>query len=105
MYGEENTSVIKMELDVKAKKLISQYMILNETIENDIQAGVENAFKNFDFKKAVEEQVKRAINNAVRNALDYGVLATYVKKASDKIIAQTVEDFLKDPNKKPFNKE
>jgi len=44
---------VRVELEIAAQRLISQFMLNNQEIEKQLEAGVKKAFENFDFEKVV----------------------------------------------------
>ena len=52
----ENYTQVRVELDVMAQKLISQYMIHNERIKNDIQAGIKRDFETIGRRRGTYSQ-------------------------------------------------
>lgn len=42
-----------IHLDIAAQKIINMMVINNENIENQLKAGIEKAFKEFDFETVV----------------------------------------------------
>lgn len=87
----DNSVIIRMEMDIQAQKLISQYMISNEKIEKQLEAGIKNAFDNFDFEKAVEITVKNCIDTAIRKSGDWGRISTLVQDKANEVIDGYVE--------------
>ena len=87
----ENYTRVRVELDVVAQKLISQYIIDNERIENDIEAGIRRAFETIDLEKEVERSVKNAIERAIKDSSEFGKIRDAVKRKTDEIIETYIE--------------
>ena len=87
----ENSTQIKVELDIQAQRLISQYMINNERIEKEIEAGIKRAFESIDFAKEVEHSVKNCIDQAIKSSGEWGKIRDAVKKKADEIIETYIE--------------
>jgi hypothetical protein len=87
----ENSVIIRMEMDIQAQKLISQYMIANEHLEKKLEAGIKNAFEKFDFQAAVEVTVTDCIQNAIRKSGDWGRISTLVQEKANEVIDGYVE--------------
>ena len=87
----ENYTQVRVELDVMAQKLISQYMINNERIEKDIESGIKRAFETIDLEKEVERSVKNAIERAIKDSSEWGKIRDAVKKKTDEIIETYIE--------------
>lgn len=87
----ENYTQVKVELDIMAQKLINQYLINNEKIEKEIEAGIKKAFDNIDIEKEVEQSVKHAIEQAIRDSSDWGKIRAAVRKKTDEIVDAYIE--------------
>lgn len=88
----ENYTQLKVELVVMAQKLISQYMITNERIEKEIEAGIKRAFETIDLEKEVERSVKNAIERAIKDSSEWGKIRDAVKKKTDEIVEAYIEN-------------
>jgi hypothetical protein len=87
----ENTSTIRVELDIQAQKMIHQYMIDNQRVEKEIEAGIKKAFESIDLEKEVERAVKKCIEDAIRQSADWGKIRDAVKKKTDEIVEVYIE--------------
>jgi hypothetical protein len=87
----ENFTQVRVELDIQAQKMISQYMINNERIEKEIEAGIKKAFESIDLEKEVERSVKNCIERAIRDSADWGKIRDAVKKKTDEIVEKYIE--------------
>ncbi len=87
----ENTSTIRVELDIHAQKMIHQYMIDNQRVEKEIEAGIKKAFESIDLEKEVERAVKKCIEDAIRQSADWGKIRDAVKKKTDEIVENYIE--------------
>lgn len=86
-----NTSKVTFTLEVAAQKLISQYMLTNESIQDELEAGIKKAFDNFDFEAVVAESVTTAINQAIRQSIDWNKMRTAIRDKADVIIDKYIE--------------
>ena len=89
----DNTAIIKLEIEVMAQKLLQQYIIHNEQIEKQVEAGIKNAFENFDFEKEVEKIAKRAIEDSIKSSINYGSISNVIKKKSDEILNNIADKY------------
>ncbi len=87
----ENFTQVRVELDVVAQKLISQYMINNDRIEKEIEIGIKRAFETIDLEKEVEKSVKNAIQKAIQDSSDWGKIREAVRKKTDEIVEFYIE--------------
>lgn len=91
----ENATIIKLEIEVMAQRLLQQYMIHNEQIEKQVEAGIKNAFENFDFEKEVEKIAKQAIEHSISSSINYGKINDMIKKKSDEILSGIADKYFK----------
>ena len=93
---------VRVELEIAAQRLISQFMLNNQEIEKQLEAGVKKAFENFDFEKVVELQVKDCIASTIKAAGEWGRIREAVRKKADELIdsyvTKAIENFKKDHN-------
>ena len=68
-----------------AQRIISQYMINNDVITKQIEAGVKRAFEETDIEKLVESNVKGCIEKAIKDSADWGKIREAVRKKADEI--------------------
>ncbi len=87
----ENFTQVRVELDIQAQKMISQYMINNERIEKEIEAGIKKAFESIDLEKEVERSVKNCIEQAIKQSAEWGKIRDAVKKKTDEIVETYIE--------------
>jgi hypothetical protein len=87
----ENSTKVRVELDIQAQKMISQYMINNERIEKEIEAGIKKAFESIDLEKEVEHSVKNCIEQAIKQSAEWGKIRDAVKKKTDEIVESYIE--------------
>jgi hypothetical protein len=88
----ENFTQVRVELDIQAQKMISQYMINNERIEKEIEAGIKRAFDSIDLEKEVERSVKNCIEQAIKQSAEWGKIRDAVKKKTDEIVETYIEN-------------
>jgi len=87
----ENFTQVRVELDIQAQKMISQYMINNEKIEKEIESGIKNAFERIDLEKEVEQSVKNCIQEAIKKSGEWGKIRDAVKIKTDEIVENYIE--------------
>lgn len=87
----ENTSKITLELEVHAQRIISQYMLHNESIEADIKIAVENAFNKFNFQKAIEDRITFQLEQAVSRSTSWDKIHTLTQTRVNEIVDKFVD--------------
>lgn len=87
----DNNTLIKMELEIMAQKVINMVTVNNSQVEEAIKAGFENAFKNYDFEKAVERIAHNAIETAIRDSAHYGKIKELVSKKAEEMIEKFID--------------
>lgn len=87
----DNVSTVRVELDIQAQKMISQYMINNERIEKEIESGIKRAFESIDLEAEVERSVKNCIEQAIKQSAEWGKIRDAVKKKTDIIVEEYIE--------------
>jgi len=87
----DNFTQVRVELDIQAQKMISQYMINNEKIEKEIESGIKKAFESIDLEKEVEKSVKNCIEQAIKQSSDWGKIRDAVKIKTDEIVETYIE--------------
>jgi 20S proteasome alpha/beta subunit len=92
----ENTTVIKLELEVMASRIINQFMINNAAVEKEIEEGLKKAFESFNFKDEVEKIALNAIKDAIASSANYGKIRDIVKKKSEEIITELSDKYFEE---------
>jgi len=87
----EETTRVRVELEIQAQRMISQYMINNKRIEKEIESGIKRAFDSIDLEKEVEKSVKNCIESAIRQSAEWGKIRDAVKKKTDEIVEMYIE--------------
>lgn len=87
----ENSVIIKTQVEIAAQHIINQVMLNNKEIEEEVRIGVEEAFKDFDFKKAIKEAVNSSIKSAIKESTSFGKIRSKVKNATEKIVDEMVD--------------
>lgn len=87
----ENSTSIKIELDIQAQKIISGYMVNNEKIASEIEAGIKRAFETINIPDHVERNVKMCIENAIKQSSEWGKIREKVSKMTDEIVDKYIE--------------
>lgn len=87
----DNTTTFRIELDVAAQKVIHQFMTHNEHVEEQIRAAIENTVKNFDFEKEISAIAERQLRKALQDAMNYSSLERKVRELTDKIYGEILE--------------
>lgn len=100
----EDFTKIRLEIEIMAQRVISQYMISNDAIAKQIEAGVKRAFEETDIEKLVENSVRHCIEKAIHDSADWGKISKIVHEKADEIIdgyvAKSMAAFKRDCNKK-----
>ena len=94
-----NTTAIKIELQVSAQKVIHAFMQNNAEIEDQLRNALEKAVKNFDFEEEVMSIVSHELAEATRRAMEYSKIKEYVQQKADAIFEKIIENeisFLKE---------
>lgn len=86
---------MRFELEVMASRIISEYLIANESVQKSIEAGVKRAFENIDLEAEIEECVKGQIKRAIREATEWGKIREAVKAKTDELIEGMIEKSIK----------
>jgi intergrase/recombinase len=96
----DKMTTVRLQLDIAAHHMVSQYMVNNEQIKEDLEKGIANAFENFNFEYEVEKFTRKCIEDAIKSSADWGVLRKkvqeYTDKITDKYIEKAIEKFKKD---------
>lgn len=92
----EYQTVLKLELDIAATKMLQRVIINNEGIESQIQKGIELAVKDLTdgdaFVQKVRETTKQQIDTLVNRALmSYEIQRSIEKSISSKLQAKIEE--------------
>lgn len=91
-----NQTVLKLELGIAATKMLQQVIINNESIESQIQKGIELAVKDLTdgdaFVQRVRETTKQQIDTLVHRAvMSYEIQHSIQKSISSKLQAKIEE--------------
>lgn len=87
----DNFTKVRVELDIQAQKMISQYMINNERVEKEIESGIKKAFDSIDLELEVEKSVKNCIEQAIRQSSEWGKIRDAIKIKTDEIVESYIE--------------
>ena len=83
-----SNSVLRMEISIGAQHLMQQFMFQNELVEKELEAGMEQAIKDFDFKQAAYDAMTKALRESVWSQ---DAMANARRKVSE-MMAQTMDD-------------
>ena len=97
----EGISRIQVRLDILAQEMISQYMVHNQEIGKEIEAGIKLAFENFDVKGEVAKSVRQTLDSTIRHSTSWGKLDRVVAEKLDALLS-TYADAAVEKFKKEF---
>lgn len=81
---------VRVELEIVAQKMISQFIINNSIVEKEIEQGFKQAFERFDFVKVIENATLDTIKCAIQDSANYGKIREMVKRKADDIIDDVI---------------
>lgn len=82
---------VKITLEIMAEKMLSQYIIRNEEIEEQMKVGIINAFENFNFETEIEKMVSKTINDTIHSSTGWRKVKDLVQAKADKIVDDFIE--------------
>ena len=88
---KDNTTTFKIELDVAAQKVIHQFMLNNEQIEERLRQAIQSAVESFDFDKEIRIIAQQQLRNALHDAMNYGPLEKLVREKTQAIYNELIE--------------
>jgi len=88
----EDFTRIETTLSISARKIINQFLLDNKTIETEIEQGVKRAFERIDIPDLIENQVRRVIEDSIKQSGDWGKIREIVKVKMDLIIEEYVDN-------------
>ena len=91
----ENSTTIKLEIEVAAQRMISQYMIHNDQLKKQLESGIKKAFEDFDFEKTIENQVRETIAGIIKKSGDWGKIRRAVEEKLSEAIDAKVNKIVK----------
>jgi len=87
----DNHAKIKFEIELAANKIISQVMVNNSIIEEQLTKGIKAAVEEFNFETHIKLIVTREIDSVIRNSNGWDAIRTLVKQKADIIINEYLE--------------
>jgi hypothetical protein len=87
----DNITTFRMELDVAAQKVINQFMLHNEHVEDQIRSAIKATVEGFDFEREIRVIATEQLRKAVRDAMTYGELEKKVRAVAGKIYEEMIE--------------
>src|SRR5690606_24393440 len=87
----DNITTFRMELDVAAQKVINQFMLHNESVEEQIRNAIQKTVENFDFEGEIQRIATEQLRTALREAMKYSVLENKVRELAGKIYEELIE--------------
>lgn len=89
-----NNSIIRVELDIIAQKMIQQYMLNNEMISKEIEDGIKNAFEKVDIKKELEMSLETSIKDSIKNIFQYGKIKQMINNRLESLLDEKMEKLM-----------
>jgi hypothetical protein len=87
----DNITTFRIQLDVAAQKVIHQFMINNDHIEEQLRNAIQKTVEEFDFEAEIRVIATEQLRKAVRDAMSYGELQKKVQEVAGKIYADLIE--------------
>ena len=88
---------IRIDLGIDAQKIVSQIMIDNRLIENQIKKGIELALKEVteedNFIRIIANGTKESINNIIKSATHSWEFKSKIEKAINSKIEGKIQDY------------
>ena len=81
----DNITTFRIELDVAAQKVINQFMLHNEYVEEQIRNAIQKTVENFDFEGEIQRIATEQLRTALREAMKYSALEKKVWEITNKI--------------------
>jgi len=91
-------SIIRVELDLSAQKVLHQFQIHNEQISADVQKGIERAVKEFDFEAAIAAKGKKLIEEVINNFMWNSELRKAIQAKVDLIVTDLLNKQFENTN-------
>lgn len=88
---KDNTTVFKIELEVAAEKVIHQFMVRNEQIEEQLTQAIKSAVESFDFHAEIKNIAQSQLRRALHDAMNYSVLEKLVREKAQIIYNDLIE--------------
>lgn len=86
----ENAVVIKTELTVLAQKHISNFILNNTEISQQVETGIKKAFESIDIEAEIENAVKNDIRRAIAESANWGLIRKQVHEKIDTMISDLI---------------
>src|SRR5690349_3859943 len=87
----DNLTTFRIELQVAAQKVIHQFMLHNDKIEEQLTNSLKLAMEHFDFQKEVSHIFTSEIRSAISEAMKRGKMRELVQARADKIFDELLE--------------
>jgi hypothetical protein len=88
----DNITTFRIELDVASQKVIHQFMMHNEHVEDQIRNAIKATVESFDFEKEIRIVAEQQIRKAIRDAMNYGPLEQLVREKTQSIYTELIEN-------------
>ena len=93
----ENSTLISMNVDIAAQKIISQIAINNMTIEEELKRSIEKAIADiFEVPEVFDAMIKESIQRSLVSTVNSIILSYDLKQRISQSITNIVEDKLSD---------
>jgi hypothetical protein len=87
----DNITTFRIELDVSAQKVIHQFMMHNEHVEEQIRNAIKKTVESFDFESEIRIIAERQLRKALQDAMNYGNLEQMVREKTQIIYTELIE--------------
>src|SRR5690606_5025151 len=87
----DNITTFRIELDVAAQKVINQFMLHNEYVEEQIRNAIQKTVENFDFEGEIQRIATEQLRTALREAMKYSALEKKVWEITNKIYDDLID--------------
>ena len=87
-------ATIRMELDINAQRILSEYRTHNENLEEQVEAGINKALSEIlegDFVNYVAAVTKDALGSSIRNSVTEWQMKMKIQKAITNAIEAKVD--------------
>ena len=92
-----NQTVLKLELDIAATKMLQQVIINNERIESQIQKGINLAVQDLtngdNFVESVRYKAKQSVEDLVHRAIMSWEIQNHIQKAVSTKLHEKIENY------------
>lgn len=94
----ENLATIKLELDINAQNIISQYQVNNRNFEEIIKKSIEKAIDELmteNFEIALKDEIKNQVKNCLFSSYNKWSFVDKIRNAVDEELSSKIQDYAK----------